>query len=188
MTATVVMAQRKTKCLMLRSYCDSWLYQMRPRNSLRITRCAVNELKSSTPLNLCRKRTKLSKPKLEEDRQKPAGRPPKWKSKKRRRRPGHRPHEKAPHPFARKVRLYEKEESRCPRGQVEQRSRRTRKFACAPTLFRNDAADSRCRATRIRIGWKPSANSFPNQAHADVEAGVSPIIARLLETGDCFKL
>src|SRR5205823_11684648 len=71
-TANVVTNQRKTKCCIQRSYRNFWFRQTQARNNLPILRCAVNELKSSTPINLCRKRTKLSKAKLEVDRPKPA--------------------------------------------------------------------------------------------------------------------
>src|SRR5207253_6046731 len=48
-TATVVTIQRKTKCLIGKSYADFWFDQTRARNCLRIVGCAVNEMKSSTP-------------------------------------------------------------------------------------------------------------------------------------------
>src|SRR5947207_8346053 len=165
MTATVVTAQRKTKCLIQRNYRGFSLHQTRVRNSLRIARCTVNELKSSTPLNLCRKRTKLSKLKLEEDRPKPADRLPEQNPKKHH---AVRPYLGNPlRPLARKVCPCENQKSRCRPRQDEGPSHQMKKSACAPTLFPSAAVDSRCPATQTQTGLRPNDNSSPNQARAE---------------------
>src|SRR5205823_7188170 len=53
-------------------------------------------------------------------------------------------------------------------------SHRTRRFAFGPTSFPNAAVALRCRVTQIRIGTKPSANSF---AESDELGGLSTITA-----------
>src|SRR6266567_3154472 len=79
-TAIVVMAQRKTKCLICEKVIRILLYQTRARNCLPTARRAVNGLKSSTPINLCLKRAKLSKLKLEEDLPRQGKRSRRWMS------------------------------------------------------------------------------------------------------------
>jgi len=63
-TAIVVAAQRKTKCLMLIRSLNLFLSQRTARKHLPTSRSALNELKSLTIFNLCRKRPKLSKAKI----------------------------------------------------------------------------------------------------------------------------
>src|SRR6266576_658343 len=111
-TANVVTNQRKTKCCIQRSYRDFWFHQMRARNCLRSVRCSINGLKSSTPINLCQKRTKLSKVKIKRHR-KPADRLPERKSEKPRRRAVDRQPEKPSVPLLRKLQLREQEKCQC---------------------------------------------------------------------------
>src|SRR6266516_3513379 len=88
-TAIIVMPQRKMKCLIRGSYWNFVLRQTRARNCLPIAGGTVNGLTFSTLINLCPKRTKLSKAKLAEDRRKPANRRPEYESKKSRNRAVH---------------------------------------------------------------------------------------------------
>src|SRR4029453_1889611 len=114
MTAIVVMAQRKMKCFILGSFCNLSLLRRRARNRLRSGRCAVNGLESSTPTNLCRKRTKLSKIKMKHPLN---GTPGKLPAR------GQRRVEKTPHPVARKVRVRKKTGARCLSGREQRRAR-----------------------------------------------------------------
>src|SRR5438874_5947033 len=62
------------------------------------------------------------------------------------------------------------------------------RFVFGLISFRNAGADSRCRATPIRTGSKPSGSSSPNQVRVDVAAGVWPPMTRLLGTANGCKL
>jgi hypothetical protein len=152
------MAQRKMKCFILGSFCNLSLLWTRARNRLRTGRCAVNGLESSTPTNLCRKRTKLSKIKMKQ--------PLNWGPGKLPAR-GQRRVEKAPHRVARKARLRKKTGARCLPGREQRRDHPMRKFACGHILFPNAAAGLHCQAMRIRIGSKPGDNSSPKSAHVE---------------------
>jgi hypothetical protein len=87
MTATVVTAQRKTKCLIQRNYRGFSLHQTRVRNSLRIARCTVNELKSSTPFQSVPKKNKIVQAEIGGGPPEAGGSPAGTKSKKTPRRP-----------------------------------------------------------------------------------------------------
>src|SRR5206468_6200554 len=111
-TATVVISQRKTKSFIRETFRNLPFASIVARKRLPTGRCALNELKSLTPINLCPKRAKLSKAKIKH-RRKPADRPLKLSPANRLARSVHRRVEKAPDEFPRKVRLRKKQKPRC---------------------------------------------------------------------------